>query len=199
MAIVRYVYTGDGRTCLFAIVADDTHAQYIWRDPEEAWFDDDRVLDFLGEQPAPTDATGWADVASLHLGNVVFGDEEVPGEDALTYAQTELLERPQPGLSPYPSSRAANAYDQVSRDYPRLGEDDVEGGDADPRATLQWALMTLGPIDPNGPNAWILRAADGNPQPGDEAEFIHWDAPVYAGAIPAPETETEMEAPSEQQ
>jgi hypothetical protein len=43
-----------------------------------------------------------------------------------------------------------------------------------PEAMENFVMMALGPIDPDGPNGWILRAQDGNPQPGDEDEYVHF-------------------------
>ncbi|GAB3821883.1 hypothetical protein GCM10028820_31370 [Tessaracoccus terricola] len=49
------------------------------------------------------------------------------------------------------------------------------GGDIDdPQQMLTLVASMLGPIDPNGPNGWILKAMDGEPYDKDDA-WIRWD------------------------
>ena len=48
------------------------------------------------------------------------------------------------------------------------------GGDLDdPRQVLSLVMDMLGPIDPDGPNGWLLKAAAGEPYDKDTA-WIHW-------------------------
>lgn len=49
------------------------------------------------------------------------------------------------------------------------------GGDVDdPQAMLSMVASMLGPIDPSGPNEWILKAMDGEPYDKADA-WIRWD------------------------
>jgi hypothetical protein len=67
---------------------------------------------------------------------------------------------------------AGDAYEQVAADYPEMGDEATIF--SNPEAVANFVAMTLGPIDPEGPNGWILRAMDGNPREGDENEYVHF-------------------------
>lgn len=49
------------------------------------------------------------------------------------------------------------------------------GGDPDdPQQVMSLVVDMLGPIDPDGPNGWLLKAAAGEPYDKSTA-WIHWD------------------------
>lgn len=178
MALLAYARDADDKSPVFAIIADDEGADYIWPEGVEPWLPEDRAEFLAGDNP-PTDAEGWLELASsnLGIGIIVTEPEEIDDVgDAVDMAEAELgaADEDLGDTTPFQAS-VAEAFDQVSQDYPGAFEADDEG---DPESLSAEAmdnmvLMALGPIDPDGPNGWILRAMDGNPDPEDENEYVH--------------------------
>lgn len=169
----------------FAIIADDNGASYVWPKGEEPWFDFETrqpALEYGPDDPDPTDAAGWLEFASRHLGDGIeidppFEDASSPAQ-AKKFAQTYLnatFEPPQADDGVL--SGAPDAYDQVAQDYPDFGDNEAEMGNAE-GSMENLVLMALGPIDPDGPNGWIQRAMDGTPQEGDEDEYVHFPGTI---------------------
>ena len=176
MTLMTYVNSTEGRP-LFAAVVDGDSVQYVWPEDAEPWFDETRVTRLAeGMETPPEDETGWLNLATSHLGIV---DVDPPYDDFETAAEAvktaqNVLDDVADNSRPDRTARAVDAesaFDQISRDYPDFAED---LDSMDPQAMLNYVMMALGPIDPEGPNGWILRAADGNPREGDEDEWIHW-------------------------
>jgi hypothetical protein len=177
MALIRYVSTED-RLDAFAIVADDAHGAYVWASDDDALFDGDEriatLLEFRTEEELepPATAQEWVELLSQGLGNAAFEDLEVESfEAATTKADDDIsLAARDAGRTREPlTGDVYEAFNEVSQDYPNLasGEDDE-----DDMAMTHLVLQALGPIDPEGPNGWLLRAIDGEPREGDENMYL---------------------------
>lgn len=183
--LLAYVRLSENEDPGLAVVADDEGADYLFPDDVEPWLTADRIQRIVAvwQQP-PTDAQGWLEAATYNLGLEAVVDppiEVADTEEAVTQADEVLA-----NWSPRPSSdevltSASESFDQVSADYPGFMENDDD--DTSPEAMENFVLMMLGPIDPEGPNGWILRAQDGNPRPGDENEYVH----MPGERVPAPD------------
>jgi hypothetical protein len=178
MTALTYFRRAEDDVPLFAVLADEASAEYLWPEGTEPWFGNDRINSLLElSDEAPTDEEGWSRLAAAGLESESIladptesdlGDLEETRDAAEAYLNEEYRT---PQERPTAVSQAGGqAYDQISQDYPDFAQTDE---DLDPEAMLNFVLMTLGPIDPEGPNGWILRAADGNPRDGDENEWVH--------------------------
>lgn len=175
MALLTYARDAETGDLLFGIVADEEGADYVFPEDGE-WFESERRIEMLvNVQGEPTTQDGWLTLATTNLGPNVLVDEPTPFdsiEDAVDAAQ-ELVSGIDinEGISPAPEMAASSAaFDQVSQDYPGFLEDEEN---VDPQAMDNFVMMMLGPIDPEGPNGWILRAVDGEPREGDDEQFVH--------------------------
>lgn len=186
-ALSRVVQDTETGQPVVGIIADDASARYVWPDDaHRLWADDARRLNMLTEYMVtqPSTAEEWLNVAAANIGGTrSVGQEEHASLDAAEKALTRLFAETvaeQPDLLPPVSAsevklaRAADSFDEVASDYQGFAETST----IDPDAMNNFVMMALGPIDPEGPNGWILRAIDGNPRPGDENEYIHFDAPA---------------------
>lgn len=197
-----FTYTRDVVTGVpyFAVVADETGAEYVWPRDVEPWFPDlESRLEFImfEDEPDPTTAEGWLTLATRNLGSQVevdpaYDDASNPKQAARlaqTYLNATLAEADaQPPAGNPTLSGVSDAFDQVAQDYPGFGDSDETLGDED-GAMENLVLMALGPIDPEGPNGWILRAMDGEPREGDENEYVHFPGTMS----PEPESEEASE------
>jgi hypothetical protein len=162
---------------MLAVVADDEGAEYLFPPTVEPWLGATRLqqlVEIRGEEP--TSAAEWTELATYNLGLDTFIDASVEVEDvddAVDQAESQLADyEPESPETSFLDS-VSESYDQVSADYPGFGDaEDVDGNSA--QAMENFVLMALGPIDPDGPNGWLLRAQDGSPDPGDEDRFIHF-------------------------
>lgn len=189
MTLLSYVTDTETGDTLFAIAADDDGADYIWPDDTEPWFDGPERFEMLlrhAETP-PTTAADWLSLAGANLGRVsVTAPEELASIDAAVSAADAVFEADAETAGAQDTDllkAGASAFDSISQDYPGFGEVDDAG--EDPQAMLNFVMMMLGPIEPDGPNGWLLRAAEGSPQPGDEDQVIHFPG------TPAPEGDVE--------
>lgn len=194
MALLTYARDAESGTVLFAIIADDEGADYAWPEEVDPWFQAEERLASLSKATGqqPSNASEWLDLASYHLGQNVTVDKPVEVddiEDALDQVEGVLADVEPPSFDPA-LQMASEAFDQVSGDYSGFSEDVSESGDfdIDPQAMDNFVMMMLGPIDPEGPNGWILRAMDGEPREGDEEQFVH------IPGTPAPGAELEERA-----
>ena len=172
--LLTYVRDETGQIFV-SVIADDQGVDYLFPENVEPWLDEQRVKDLaerLGVQP--DNAKDWMDLATSNLGDNALADAplDMPNvEEAVTQADQEMGEYSYPDDNTGLLQSASDSFDQVAQDYPDFLDD---GETAPPEAMDNFVLMALGPIDPDGPNGWILRAQDGNPEPGDENEYIHW-------------------------
>lgn len=174
MALLTYVRSEDGVTPIFAVVADDEGADYLFPEDSEAWLDESRLQNLIEMRDgAPTDEAGWMEMATANLGRSVI-DEPVQVDDiddAISQAEQALSEVTLDDADLPRTMAASDAFDQVSQDYPGFMESDDE---TSPEAIENFVMLQLGPIDPDGENGWLLRAQDGNPAPGDENAYVHF-------------------------
>lgn len=186
-ALVTYVRDIDTDAPLFAVVADKAKAEYVWPKGVEPWFTLEQRLPFImfPSEDDPTDPEGWIALATRHTGE--SNQADVPFE-ANNLAQAKSMAAAYLKASSAGEQRAERSpalvnveesFYQVSSDYPGFGDSD-ESLVQDTQAVDNLVLMALGPIDPEGPNGWILRAQDGNPRPGDETEFVHFPGTIEA-------------------
>lgn len=158
----------------FAVSVTNGKVTYLWPSGSDPWLDADRVTrlaEFTGA--APKDDDQWLQLAVTHVGDNLhfdppFGEKEMNTKDAQQYLDAQSP--PAPVRSPV-INNASDNFDQISADYPGFAEDP---DDLDDSALTNLVLMNLGPIDPDGPNGWVLRAQDGDPAPGDENAYLHW-------------------------
>jgi len=180
MTLMTYVRDADERA-LFAVVVDGDDVTYVWPKAVAPWFDETRT-ERLAEtlETPPEDEAGWLDLATSRLGSGVVIDHAYDdfnsSAKAVKTAQ-KVLDEPykDPETVVVPNSgravAASDAFDQISQDYPGFAEDEDS---FTPEAMLNYVQLVLGPIDPEGPNGWLIRAADGEPREGDEDEYVHW-------------------------
>jgi hypothetical protein len=194
-ALLTYVKDSETHQTYMAVVADDAGAQYVWAPGVTPFWEDDaaRLARLTDDKPVqPASAEDWLSVATYNLGGTYTTDvERAPsvesGVNAVRKAfddmdEPELDEDGEPVYSETAAENtadylgeAARAFDEVTEDYPEFGELD---DDEEAQATTNFILSMLGPIDPEGPNGWILREIDGNPRPGDEKMYLTFDQPV---------------------
>lgn len=183
MATMVVVYDEKTDVPLLAAVSDDASAEYVWPKDQEPWFDEDDRLKMLVDRVAdgsePTTAQGWVDLAVMNLGFSRIGEPvEFPSVSKAKVEARKILD--DSGAQAISTDRLAqldavsDAYDEVIRDYPQFDLHGVESLDPDQLdAMQQFVLLMLGPIDPDGPNGWFLRAATGEePRPGDENGYL---------------------------
>jgi hypothetical protein len=192
-----FTYARDAETDnpYLAVVADDNGASYVWPKGEEPWFDFETRQPFIqGNSPDPEDAEGWLSLASSGLGDFIILDP--PFDDATSPAQAQKLAQTylnatfeEPAPESPTLSGVPDAYDQIAQDYPGFGDDEAALGNEE-GSMENLVLMALGPIDPDGPNGWIQRAMDGNPQEGDEDEYVHFPGTI----VPEDDDEEEPDA-----
>lgn len=196
-ALITFIKSSDTDQIYMAVIADESGAQYVWAPGVDPFWPNDaerlaRLTDGRPEQPST--AEDWLSVATYHLGDVYWTpSREVADIDAgVAEAEAEFAELDEPVTNEdgdktgsnvdLAESRvlgeAARAFDEVTEDYPELGEDD----ETDAQAMNNYVLSMLGPIDPEGPNGWILRAMDGNPRPGDEMMYVTLEQPVSSAS-----------------
>jgi hypothetical protein len=188
-ALLTYVKDSETDQTYMAVVADDTGAQYIWAPGVTPFWEDDaarlaRLID--GKPTQPASAKDWLSVATYNVNNTYSTDvERAPSVEAGVnaarkafddMAEPEIDEDGDPILGETTADNetrwlgeAARAFDEITEDYPEFGELD---DDEEAQATTNFVLSMLGPIDPEGPNGWILREIDGNPRPGDEKMYL---------------------------
>lgn len=178
-ALFTFARDSESLAPYFAVVADDKGADYVWPPDVEPWFDAETRFEYLlagGDEP--TDVQGWLNLATTNLGSEVTTDP--PFDDASSIAAAKKMASDYLKAAPSAQvtqtspvlAQASEAYDQAAADYPELGDDGTAY--SNPEALDNLVLMALGPIDPDGPNGWILRAMDGNPREGDENEYVHF-------------------------
>lgn len=165
---------------LFAVVVDSGKVTYVWPKGAEPWFSDDRPAELAAAlEVQPEDDETWMQVATTHLGPEVttdVPDDGLSGDaEAIQAARDYLDGQPPEGVPSSLLDQASDNYDQVASDYPGFMEDEENIDDA---ALTNLVLMNLGPIDPEGPNGWVLRAQDGEPREGDENGYLHWPGVV---------------------
>lgn len=190
--LFTYVRSDETDAPLYGIVATDTGAEYVFPKGVEPWLNLDDRLDFIlgRDEDEPDDAQGWLDLASRNLGSQAVLD--APYDDASSPAQAKrmmsgYLDKAAAVSTSSPLMQdAAVAFEQVAADYPGFGDSD-ESLIENPEALDNMVLMALGPIDPEGPNGWILRAMDGEPREGDEDEWVHFPGTIE----PSDDGETE--------
>lgn len=183
-ALLTYVKDSETDQTYMAVVADDAGARYVWAPGVSPWWPDDderiaRLIDGKPQQPAS--ASDWLGVATYNLGSTYTTPvSEVASAKAGVAEATKTLSDPK--LHGFENNaadqarflgEAARAFDEVTEDYPELGELDDE---TEAQAMNNFVLSMLGPIDPEGPNGWILREIDGNPRPGDEKMYLTFDS-----------------------
>jgi hypothetical protein len=185
----------------FGIVADDTSADYVWPKGADPWFDAQDRLEYLllPDEEEPEAAADWLALASRNLGAQIETDP--PFDDASNLAQAKRLaqryldalyddEDTVPPAGNSSLSGVPDGFDQVAQDYNGFGDSD-ETLLFNPNATTNAVLMALGPIDPDGPNGWILRAMDGAPAEGDENEYVHFSNTMSPAQTDQPEEASE--------
>lgn len=184
-ALLAYVRNPDTRDLLYAIVADDNDAQYVWRNDEDAMFDDERlnvIIDARNGGEDPDTAEDWLRLASYNLG-LVSVDEPITlpslaaARSQARKALSETTAVDDLGENQVVLRNAATAASTVSQDYPDLFEG-LEDDDIDTQGMTNYVMMALGAIDPNGPNGWILRAVDGVSAPGDDLGMVTFRPPI---------------------
>jgi hypothetical protein len=176
--LLTYVRDETGQVFV-SVIADDQGVDYLFPDNVEPWLDEQRVKDLAEAVGAhPANAKDWTDLATANLGDNALADAplEMPNvEEAVNQADQEMGEYSYPDTNAGLLQSASDSFDQVSQDYPDFLDD---GETFTPEAMNNFVTMMLGPIDPDGPNGWILRAQDGNPEPGDENEYVHFPGEV---------------------
>ena len=179
-ALLTYVKDSETDQTYMAVVADDTGARYVWAPGVSPWWPDDderlaRITD--GKPQQPESAADWMDVATYSLGSTYTTPTvKVSSTRAGVVEAKKTLRDPElQGTENDMASQArflgevGRAFDEVTEDYPEFGELDDE---TEAQAMNNFVLAMLGPIDPEGPNGWILREMDGNPRPGDEKMYL---------------------------
>lgn len=175
MPLLTYARDPESGTPLFAVIADDQGAEYLWPDDVEPWFDDDRVQQLAqGAATPPATASEWLALATYNVGQDIAFSEPVELEldAAVDDAEETLKDFVAHDGSEALLSRTSSAFDEVGQDYPGFMESDET---TTPEAMANFVMMALGPIDPDGPNGWLLRAQDGTPAEGDEDAFVVFD------------------------
>lgn len=153
-----------------AVIADNRGAEHLWAPGIEPWFDSRQRLRQLivaqRDERRPTEAALWLDMALFGISHEYTANSELteyPTRSAAA-AQAEYLfeNNPQGPVTVTAADRAA-MHDFVSA-----------GGDPDdPQEVLSLVMSLLGPIDPDGPNGWLLKAAAGEEYDRDDA-WIRW-------------------------
>jgi hypothetical protein len=189
MVLISYLVDPDSGAVYAGVVADDSSVRYVWApDIEPFWPDDaEQIARRLASvKTKPSTAAEWMDLATYGLGYTEVTkairarstDKAVEVVDDFfdSLAGSKHVE-PSPMQAPL-SVEAARAFDETMESYPGFGEDD----ELDADAMTSFVLSLLGPMDPDGPNGWILREIDGKPLPGDENMYVTLDAAPQAAA-----------------
>jgi len=202
--LLSYAIDVDSNVPLFAVAADDTQAKYVWPALEEPFFDDSRIQELADLfHQTPTDAATWTQIAMTNLGALVQVTTPVTVEDiqtAVAEARVNLNQgRANIGVGTTDSpvlSRTREAFDQTSADYPGFAEEDSE--EVDPDAMTNFVLQMLGGVEADGPNAWILEAAQ-NPNPDAPApDFVRFPGVDYGAVYPEATVEDEPDEETEE-
>ena len=188
-ALLAYVKDSETDQTYAAVVADDTGAQYVWAPGVTPFWPDDaerlaRLVD--GKPVQPESAEDWLATATYNINNTYSTEPEraasaSAGVNAARKVFDDLAE-PELANDGTPISgetttdnqaqflgEVGRAFDETVENYPEFGELDDE---TEAQAMNNFVLAMLGPIDPEGPNGWILREMDGNPRPGDEKMYL---------------------------
>ena len=170
-----------------ALLVTSHGAEYLWPDAESAWFGPERLEAFtrMADPRLLNNPTAWFRVATIgisveFLANaaaMLHSSRAAAAEHArqLFAANEEAslnLEREAADTW----SRPAEAEGSVeSRRREAMDDFAAAGGDPDdPQQVMSLVVDMLGPIDPDGPNGWLLKAAAGEPYDKSTA-WIHWD------------------------
>lgn len=152
-----------------AILATDKKVRFVWSPDVEPWFPDtrERISALVGTEKAPETAAEWLSLASTGIGTEYFaytGTEQFPGE-----AEARVK------LASYFENNGSVAEGRVSYGAQQAMDDfvEAEGDIDDPAQVVSLVLSMLGPIEPDGPNGWLLKAAAGEPYDVENA-VIHW-------------------------
>jgi len=202
-ALLTYVRDLEDGVADFAVVTDDSQAVYVPNPNYETTIDGARLQHFMEfyKIQEPDTAQGWMDLATTNVGQVSFdGPNPVASikdgvKEARKLLKTEI--RPETAPTAWGADILDNqieAYDESYVDNPTLLEDAQEGEDFDQEAMKNLVMMSLGPIDENGPNAWLLS----DEAPPDDAYVTFPHAPVDEPAEPNEGQPNEVPAESEE-
>lgn len=187
-ALLAYLSDLDNDQVAFAVVADDTGAEYVTRDPRQAEVlgDPDRinsVVEALGGDDGgaqPQTAVDWLNVYAANMLYDIELHEVGSRKDGVEQATAYLAEDDAPGElnKNFAADYHGDAWDQVTLDYPMLAES-LESTDAltldDANGVTNLVMMTLGPQSPDGDNGWLFRQAFEEPAwPGDDQGYVQF-------------------------
>lgn len=164
----------------FAIVYDDEGFEYVWAKDVEPEFDDQDRLELLYPSGVPEDmdADKYISAATYNLGHVNLSEEQdfESRSKAVKHVKEVLKEATREReKSENEDLSGATGLRRASDAWIDSGEDpDVA---LDEEETLLFMYDALSPIDPEGPNGWLLRIVKGeDPRPGDENGFVVFGA-----------------------
>ena len=188
MTLLTFVRDGETGMPLFALMADDGEGHLV-PNPHFPLAPDDEVLAARVSRLTQPPATerDWLSVLSqfASFDNSIDPVAEVNSlKDAQRIAKGTFAEITGAdddtwfvGLDDA-NANTTRAWDTLVRDSPStadaLGSDDPDA-EIDDQAMLNYVIMTMGPIDPDGPNGWLLAVADGEPMP--EGAYLHFGDP----------------------
>lgn len=168
----------------FGIIIDNDSIEYVWPVSVDTppFTGEERVEAYLRASGSKADSLTDDDLKMIALDGtttemLVSPWEEINGttEEALEEISKRLdeLEDKSPNEYASPLSRRVQA---AIADNPDAvpGEEDLNA-DVTPDDMLHILALSLGEIDPEGPNGFILRALEGEPLPGDEKLFPVFD------------------------
>ena len=153
-----------------AVVADDRRAIYLWAPGVEPWFETKKRLRGMviaqHKEIKPTEAALWLDMALFGISPEYTANSELlefPTRAAATAHAEQLFASNPPGIATVTAADRTAMHDFAAA-----------GGDPDnPQEVLSLVMALLGPIDPDGPNGWLLKAAAGEEYDHDDA-WIRW-------------------------
>lgn len=170
-----------------ALLVTSHGAEYLWPDAESAWFGPERLEAFtrMADPRLLNNPTAWFRVATIgisveFLANaaaMLHSSRAAAAEHARQlFAANEEASLTLEREAADTWSRPAEAEGSVeSRRREAMDDFAAAGGDPDdPQQVMSLVVDMLGPIDPDGPNGWLLKAAAGEPYDKSTA-WIHWD------------------------
>lgn len=188
MTLLTFVRDDETGEPLLALIADDGEGHLVPNPRYPNAPNDEHVTDRVRRLSSPPNtARGWMTLLTRFatFDNLVDPVADVPSlKDAQRIAKETFDEVADADNDQYlsgvddPNANTSRAWDALVRDSPAtadaLGSDDPDA-EIDDQAMLNYVMMSMGPIDPEGPNGWLLAVADGGSAP--EGAYLHFGDP----------------------
>ncbi len=170
--VVR-AHSTEGEMHVFSIVADDKGFQYVFGKGNEVFDSKARVARLMENvDRKKMDVDSYLRLASSGLSMYKYdapiledGTAAMAAKLEKLYIQKSIAAADQQANRNSELDVAGEGIQQIFLDYPNFMDQLENTDDVDDEAMTNLVLTTLGEIDPNGPNAWILDMVDGKELP----------------------------------